>query len=59
MIQMISIILVFAVAIIPAMRRAYTDNMFGQFLFMVVASIAIGTSYVIDRRSLELREKVL
>jgi hypothetical protein len=57
-IQLIAVALVTVVAVVPALRSAY-EGPFGQVLFMIIASIGVGTSWIIDRRSISLKERVL
>ncbi len=58
-ILIISVLLVIGIALIGQLRRAYTDSLTGQLIFVVVVSIAIYTAYRIDRRVMELKERVL
>lgn len=57
-IQMIAVTCVAAVAALPMFRGAY-ENTFGQFVFMGIASVGVLTSWYIDKKSTELKEKVL
>ena len=57
-IQLIAVILVTVIAALPALRVAY-ESPGGQALFMVIASVGVGTSWIIDRRSTALKERVL
>jgi hypothetical protein len=43
---------------VPALRIAY-ESPLGQGLFMILATIGVGTSWIIDRRSVALKERVL
>jgi hypothetical protein len=51
--------LLFLVALIPGLRQVYTRSVPGQILFITLASIAILTTYYIDRRIISLKERVL
>lgn len=57
-IQMIAVTLVLVVGLVPLFRVAY-ETLPGQFLFMFIAGIGVGTSFYIDRKAQALREKVL
>jgi hypothetical protein len=57
-IQLIAVATVAIVAIIPAFRIAY-ENIPGQLLFFIIASVGVATSWYIDRRATELKERVL
>ena len=57
-IQMIAVTCVAVVAALPMFRGAYESTL-GQFLFMGIASIGVLTSWYIDKKSTELKEKVL
>ncbi len=57
-IQLIAVALVTAVGLIGAFRQAY-ENVPGQLLFLLVASIGVVTSWYIDRRAMALKERVL
>jgi hypothetical protein len=58
-ILVISILIIIAIALIPPLRRAYTDSRGGQLVFVFVVSVAVYTAYRIDRRVMELKERVL
>ena len=55
----ISILMIIGISLIPSFRRAYTDSLAGQLIFVGVVSIAAYTAYRIDRRVMELKERVL
>jgi hypothetical protein len=57
-IQLIAITLVTIVAAVPTLRAAYETPM-GQVLFLIIASVGVSTSYIIDRRAVALKERVL
>jgi hypothetical protein len=57
-IQLIAVALVTVVAVVPRLRWAY-ETLPGQLLFIVIASVGVLTSWYIDRRSTELKERVL
>jgi hypothetical protein len=57
-IQMIAIAAVLLVGIIPAFRVAY-ENIPGQLLFFGIASVGVGTSWYIDGKASQLKERVL
>jgi Flp pilus assembly protein TadB len=58
-ILIISILIIVAIAVIAPLRRVYTDSAMGQFVFVFVVSIAAYTAYRIDRRVMDLKERVL
>jgi len=55
----ISIFLIIGIALIRQLRIAYTGSVFGQLVFVVIVSVAAYTAYRIDRRVVELKERVL
>lgn len=57
-IQVISLLIIGAIAVTP-LRDAYVSSLFGQFLFVGLATLAVVTSWVIDRKTVELKERVL
>jgi preprotein translocase subunit SecF len=57
-IQMIAVTCVAVVAALPMFRGAY-ESTFGQFIFMGIATVGVATSWYIDKKSTELKEKVL
>jgi hypothetical protein len=57
-IQLIAIATVLVVAIIPAFRIAY-ENIPGQLLFFIIATVGVGTSWYIDGKATALKERVL
>jgi len=57
-IQLIAVATVLIVAMIPAFRIAY-ENIPGQLLFYIIATVGVGTSWYIDRKSSQLKERVL
>ncbi len=57
-IQMIAVILVAIVGAVPTLRAAY-ENLPGQIIFVVIASVGVLTSWIIDGRSASLKERVL
>lgn len=56
--QLIAVATVVVVSIIPAFRIAY-ENIPGQLLFCVIATVGVGTSWFIDGKASQLKEKVL
>jgi len=59
LILVISILIILAITLIRGLRIAYTDTLFGQVVFITVVTIAAYTAYRIDRRVMELKERVL
>lgn len=57
-IQIISLLIIAFIAITP-LRNAYVRSVNGQILFVVLATIGVLTSYYIDRKTTELKERVL
>jgi len=57
-IQLIAIATVFVVGVAPMLRIAY-ENIPGQILFLVIATIGVGTSWYIDSQAMKLKERVL
>jgi len=58
-ILMISLAMIFVIALVEPLRRAYTDSSGGQALFIILTAIAILTAYYIDRQVIALKERVL
>lgn len=58
-ISLISLAMVFVIALVDPLRRAYTDSSGGQALFIILTAIAILTAYYIDRQVIALKERVL
>lgn len=58
-IQAFSILLIAAIALVPPLRNAYTNSVGAQLLFVGLATIGVLTSWVIDRKTAELKERVL
>lgn len=57
-IQLIAVSLVTVVAVVPRLRFAY-ESLPGQLIFLGIASVGVLTSWYIDKRSTELKERVL
>ena len=62
-IQVLSVIVVFLIAFaslggVP-LREAYTSSWGGQFLFILVISVMVATSYFLERRAMSLKERIL
>lgn len=57
-IQLIAVATVTIVALVPAFRVAY-ESIGGQLVFFIFASLGLGTSWFIDSRTTELKERVL
>ena len=58
-IQIIGLIVLFAIALVPSLREIYATYAVPQILYIVFASVAVFTSYAIDRRVDQLKESVL
>ena len=59
MIQGIGLIVLLMVAVVPSLRGIYEKYVAAQILYLVFASIAVATSFVIDRRVDQLKESAL
>jgi acetamidase/formamidase len=46
-----------AVALVPMLRQAYTTS-FGQFIYVTVLTVMLGSSYYIDRETQKLGENI-
>jgi hypothetical protein len=57
-IQILSLLIIAFIALTP-LRDAYTHSVGGQLIFVVLATIGVMTSWVIDRKAAELKERVL
>lgn len=57
-IQLIALGMVAVIGFVPMLRKLY-ELVPGQIMFLIVAGIAVGTSYVIERKAVTLKEKVL
>jgi hypothetical protein len=57
-IQLIAVTLVMVVGAVPTLRQAY-ESVSGQLIFVVIASVGVLTSWIIDGRSAALKERVL
>ncbi|MCG2767512.1 MAG: hypothetical protein L6435_03925 [Anaerolineae bacterium] len=55
--QILSLIIVFAVGVIPALSQAYSSPV-GQLMFVVIATIGLGASYYIERKVSSLKERI-
>ena len=55
--QILSLVIVFAVGAIPALNRAYSSPL-GQLAFAVIATIGLGASYYIERKVSSLKERI-
>lgn len=57
-IQIVSLLIIAFIAMTP-LREAYTRSVGAQLFFVVLATIGVLTSYYIDRKATELKERVL
>ena len=57
-IQVLSIIVVFLIAF-TGLKEAYTSSWEGQLLFIFVVSVMVATSYLLERRTMSLKERIL
>lgn len=57
-IQALSLLIIAGIALTP-LRNAYLRSVGAQLLFVVLATIGVVTSWVIDRKATELKERVL
>jgi len=55
--QILSLVVVFAVGAMPVLRQAYT-SLLGQLIFMIVASVGLGASYYIEKKVSSLKEGI-
>jgi len=58
-IQFIGIAVLGIIALVPSLRDIYAKYLLAQILYLVFASIAVFTSFAIDRRVDQLKESVL
>jgi hypothetical protein len=58
-IQVIGIAVLFIIAAVPDMRNVYARVLGAQLIYVILVTIAAGTSYLIDWRVSKLRENVL
>lgn len=58
-IQVVSVLIIMFIAVVPPLREAYTNSITGQLVFVVLATIGVLTSWIIDRKAMELKEQVL
>ena len=56
--QLIAIATVLIVGVVPTFRLAYETGA-GQLVFFIFATLGVGTSWYIDKKTAELRERVL
>ena len=57
-IQLIALAMIAVIGAVPMLRELY-EIPAGQIMFLIVAGISVGTSYIIDRKAVTLKEKVL
>ena len=57
-IQVLSLIIIFGIGI-TGVRSFYVDSLQSQVLFVSLASVALATSWYIDRRTQAIKEHVL
>jgi Flp pilus assembly protein TadB len=57
-IQMISVIIVLLIAF-SGLGEAYTSSWRGQLFFIFVVSVMVATSYLLERRAMSLKERIL
>lgn len=57
--QVLAILVAFVVALIPSLRGVYTSSFMGRVGYMIVMSVIVGTSYVIEKQVLGLKEQIL
>lgn len=58
-IQIVSLLIIAVIALVPPLRKAYVNSVTAQLIFVVLATIGVLTSWVIDRKTAELKERVL
>ena len=56
--QVLAVLIAFVVALVPGFRTVYTSFV-GRFGYMFLVSIMIGGSYIIERKTLQLKERIL
>lgn len=59
MIQFIGIGVLFLIALVPILHNTYLERPTAQFIYIVLVSIAVASSLIIDRRIDSLRERAL
>jgi len=57
-IQLIALAMIAVIGFVPMLRELY-EYTAGQIMFLIVAGISVGTSYIIERKAVTLKEKVL
>lgn len=57
-IQLIALAMIAVIGFVPMLRELY-EIPAGQIMFLIVAGISVGTSYIIERKAVTLKEKVL
>jgi Flp pilus assembly protein TadB len=57
-IQMTSVIIVLLIAF-SGLGEAYTSSWRGQLFFIIVVSVMVATSYLLERRAMSLKERIL
>ena len=57
-IQLIAVATVLVVGVVPMFRVAY-ETIPGQIVFLIIATIGVGTSWYIDSQATKLKERVL
>ncbi len=55
--QVVAGAILLAVALVPMLRQAYTTS-FGQFVYVTVLTVMLGSSYYIDRETQKLGERI-
>lgn len=57
-IQMIALSMIAVIGGVPMLRELY-EYPAGQFMFIIIAGFSVATSYIIERKAVTLKEKVL
>ena len=57
--QILAMIIAYVVALIPGFRGAYTSSLLGRLGYMLLVSIIIAASYIIENRIIELKAQIL
>lgn len=57
-IQIIALSMIAVIGAVPMLRELY-EIQWGQMMFIIIAGVSVATSYVIERKAVTLKEKVL
>ncbi|MBC7236411.1 MAG: hypothetical protein H5T69_11275 [Chloroflexi bacterium] len=57
--QVLAVAIAFVVALVPGFRRVYTGGILGRVAYIILVTVIVGASYLIERKVTELKEQVL